>query len=195
MKKIIPLLLIALFSTSYAYSVEIGAKFQYGFFYHPSITLDNADDLPLYSSVASTYDIEPIYWNIKNIEIGPYFSILHVSNSLVYNNIYLRELCGVGVGIDLGYKINADLKINTKIGSGIGNLGESLNKEMYINLLISPSFNIASFEDYRINFDLLLNIIYRKYLLSPSIGFGFTIDMDWISSKNTTYSIPMGVIT
>ncbi len=190
MKKVITLLFIILFSTSFAYSLDIGAKFDYGFFYHPSITLDNADDLPIYSSIASTYDFEPIFININNIEIGPYFSILHVSNSFVYNNIYLRELCGIGVGVDLGFLINEDLRINTKIGSGIGNLGESLNKEMYINLSLSPSFNIASFQDYKINFNLLLNIIYRKYLISPSIGIGFNIAFNWTSTKNerTQYS-------
>lgn len=182
MRKILLLITIFILSTISIYSIDMGSKLDYGFYYHPAITLDNQNDLPIYSSLASTYDFEPFYIKFNNIEIGPYISILHVSPSIVYNNIYLREFLTLGAGIDWGIILNRDFKLNTKIAMGIGNVGESLNKEMYINMAIIPSYIITNKEFFDININFILNIIYRKYLLSPTVGIGVSFNFDWLSN-------------
>lgn len=182
MKKFITTLLVLFLTTSVVYSIEIGSKFSFGIYYTPSITLDDSDDLPIYSSTSSIYDIEPLYFKTNNTEIGPYISILHISDSIVYNNIYLREFCALGLGLDWGQSFNNNFKLNTKLALGVGAVGESLNKEMYINLALNPSYKIINKDNINLNFDFIVNFIYRKYLLSPSIGIGTTI----ILNRNTT---------
>jgi len=183
LKKLSILLLFLLFLLSTSLSAyDMGSKIDYGLYYHPAITLDNQDDLFVYSSLSSTYDFEPLYLKINKFEIGPYYSFLHISRSIVYNNIYLREFCALGFGLDLGYIINNKFKINTKVAMGIGDVGESLNKEMYINMAIIPSYLLIDKEFLDINFNFILNIIYRKYLLAPTLGFGLSVNFDWVSN-------------
>lgn len=182
MKKYLSLLFILLLSSISLFAYNVGSKIDYGLYYHPAITLDNQEDLPIYSSISSTYDFEPFYFKIYKSEIGPYISFLHVSRSLVYNNIYLRELCGLGFGLDWGYIVNNNFKINAKVAMGIGDIGESLNKEMYLNMAIIPSYLLIDKEFLDVNFNFILNVIYRKYLLSPTIGVGISINFDWLSN-------------
>ncbi|MGD1821589.1 MAG: hypothetical protein ACPKM0_02365 [Pleomorphochaeta sp.] len=185
MKKSIIFLFILLITTSSLFAVEVGSKFDYGFTYCPSITLDDSDDLPVYSSVSSMYDIEPLYFKIKKEEVGAYLSILHVSRSIVYSNTYLREFSAIGLGLDWGHNFNETIKINTKLALGVGTLGESTSKEMYINMAFVPSYKINDNEDIDINLNLIVNVIYRKYLLSPTVGLGATINLDWDTDNNS----------
>ena len=180
-KRIISILIISLCTTS-LFAVEFGSKVDIGFFYHPSITLDNTSDLPVFSSIGSTYDFSPIYLKINNHIISPYLSIFHVSRSIVYQNEFLREFSAVGFGFDYGYYFNEKFLLHTKLSMGVGKLGQSLNQEMYANLLLAPSILLIKENDYDLSLQLIVNVIYRKYLLSPSIGIGLSTSFDWLTS-------------
>ncbi|NCD05076.1 MAG: hypothetical protein EOL97_03070 [Spirochaetia bacterium] len=179
-KKNISLFLIILCST-YLYASQVGSKIDLNVFYHPSITLDDNTDLPVYSSMASTYDFSPVYLKINNHQISPYLSIFHVSRSIIYQNLVLREFCAFGVGLDYGYIFNSKFLFHSKFSMGIGSLGESLNSEMYMNLALIPSYILKSGDNYNISLDFSINFVYRKYLLSPCVGVGISTSFDWIT--------------
>lgn len=175
------IIFILLFSTTSLFALDAGAKFDFGLYYHPSITLDDSTDLPVYSSLSSTYDFEPIFLKFGNLQFGPYVSVYHVSQSIVFNNEYLRDFKAVAFGLDFGYYFSDSFKFKLKSSLGIGALGESLNKEMYANVALIPSYILKNTDTYNYSLDFIFNLVYRKYLLSPSVGIGFSTSFDWIS--------------
>lgn len=175
-------LLIVTVVSMNAYSSEIGSKFDLNLYYHPSITLDDSSDLPIYSSLSSTYDFTPLYVKFNNHQIGAFFSIFHVSDSLIYQNEYLRDFSAVGMGIDYGYYFSTNFFLNTKLSMGVGKLGQSQNKELYTAVSIIPSFIINKGDGYSISLNTGVNIIYRKYFLAPSVGIGVSTSFDWLTN-------------
>ncbi len=135
-KKIILFFLIILCST-YLYASQVGSKIDLTVFYHPSITLDDNTDLPVYSSIASTYDFSPVYLKINNHQISPYLSIFHVSRSIIYQNLVLREFCAFGVG----YIFNPKFLFHSKFS--IWKFRRKF-KFLYMNLALIPSYILKS---------------------------------------------------
>lgn len=179
-KKLISILILT-FCTTTLFAVELGSKLDIGLFYHPSITLDDSSDLPVYSSMSSSYDFTPLYLQFNKHQIGAFLSIFHVSKSIVYQNIYLRDFSAFGIGLDYGYLLTDNFRLNSKISMGIGKLGQSLNKEMYASLAIIPSYVFIDEAGFDFSLNLIVNVIYRKYLLSPTVGLGFSTSLDWLT--------------
>ncbi len=175
-------LLINIVASISLYSAEIGSKLDFNLYYHPSITLDDNSDLPIYSSLSSTYDFTPLYVKVNNHQFGAFFSIFHVTDSISYQNEYLRDFSAVGMGIDYGYYFSTNFIVNTKLSMGVGKLGQSQNKELYTALSIMPAFVIDKGDGYSISLTTGVNVIYRKYLLAPSLGIGISSSFDWLTN-------------
>lgn len=181
MKKQILIILILSVCSTNLFSTNIGSKLDINILYHPSITLDDRDDLPIYSSIASIYDFTPVYLKLDNHKFGAYFSILHVSPSLVYNSEFLREFSAVGLGLNYAYFFSEKFSLDTKLSMGVGKLGPSQNQELYSLLSIAPSYILNKGETYEIAITVPINLIYRKYLLSPTVGIGLSTSFNWLT--------------
>ena len=181
MKKLFCIALLLIACTTELFSTEIGSKLDINILYHPSITLDDQSDLPIFSSIASTYDFSPFFFKIDNHKFGPFFSILHVSPSIVYNLEFLREFSAVGLGLNYAYFFSDKFYLDTKLSMGVGKLGPSQNQELYSSLSIIPSYVFNKGDSYLIALALPINIIYRKYLLSPTVGISLSISFDWLT--------------
>lgn len=183
MKKKFILISILALCTSSIFALDMGMKVDINALYHPSITLDDSTDLPLYSSLATSFDFSPVAFNIEEHQFGPIVSLLYVTRSLVYNNEVMRGFSAIGFGFEYGYYFNSTFKLNTKLGMGVGRLGPSRNLELYANVSVNPSFVLIKKDGYDVCITIPVNIIYRKYLLSPSIGVGVSTSFDWLSNQ------------
>ena len=184
MKKLLIFLTLVTLSITNIFALEIGSKLDTGLYYYPSINLEDSPTITFSSSIASTFDIEPIYFKFKENEIGPYISLLNVSRSTVSNNTYLKKFSGSALGVDWGHYFSRRYKLNTKVAVGIGEVGETSNKEMYFDLSLIPSILLVDKKDFDLNLNFIYNGIYRKNLFSPSAGIGIGISFDWPTSQN-----------
>ncbi|MDC7236516.1 MAG: hypothetical protein PQJ45_01930 [Sphaerochaetaceae bacterium] len=184
MKKIFLIITLFILSTTSIFAIEVGSKIDTGLYYYPTITLNDSDDLEVYSSLSSTIDFELFYLKFKRDEIGPYFSLFNVSRSIVYNNIYLRKFNATAIGLDWGHYFSNNFKFNTKVAMGVGTVGESTNKEMYIDLSLVPSMILINKKDFDLNLNYIFNGVYRNSLFSPSVGIGIAMSFDWITDSS-----------
>jgi hypothetical protein len=67
---------------------------------------------------------------------------------------------------------------------GIGTVGESTNKEMYIDLSLIPSMILINEKDFDLNLNFIFNGVYRNSLFSPSVGIGIGMSFDWITDSS-----------
>ncbi len=184
MKKILLIITLFILSTTSIFALEVGSKIDTGLYYYPSITINDSDDLEVYSSLSSTLDFELFYIKFKRDEIGPYFSLFNVSRSIVYNNIYLRKFNATAIGLDWGHYFSNNFKFNTKVAMGVGTVGESTNKEMYVDLSLVPSIILINEKDFDLNLNFIFNGVYRNSLFSPSVGIGIGMSFDWITDSS-----------
>ncbi|MGD6729865.1 MAG: hypothetical protein ACPKMZ_02220 [Pleomorphochaeta sp.] len=184
MKKLFLIITLFILSTTSIFAIEVGSKIDTGLYYYPTITLNDSDDLEVYSSLSSTIDFELFYLKFKRDEIGPYFSLFNVSRSIVYNNIYLRKFNATAIGLDWGHYFSNNFKFNTKVAMGVGTVGESTNKEMYIDLSLVPSMILINKKDFDLNLNFIFNGVYRNSLFSPSVGIGIAMSFDWITDSS-----------
>lgn len=184
MKKLLIIFTLLTLTLTDIFALQVGSKIDTGLYYYPSINLEESSTTTVSTSIASTFDIELLYFKLKKDEVGPYISLLNVSRSTVSNNTYLRKFSGTALGFDWGHYFSKRYKLNTKLGVGIGSVGESSNKEMYFDLSLIPSIILDNKKNYDVNLNFIFNGIYRKNLFSPSVGIGIGINLDWPKNTN-----------
>jgi hypothetical protein len=179
MKKLLLTFTLLLCLTSIFAKSDFNSSIDLSLFYHPSFDLSEDAELPMRSSIGTRWILTPISYRINKVSLSFNTGIMFVSDSLTYNNSKMRGYSAFDLDLGLDYKFNDLLSTKLTVGAGKLQLGEEDLVEAYLLGTLTPSFNIYKRPGIKIDMTTPFNFIYRKQLITTTVGIGIKIDFTW----------------